>query len=202
MIDRLLFHWTIFIERTSKAVRPADRKRYLLSIVSILLVVVVMVVLFLFRRQMAGLGNWGYLGAFLIGLIANATVILPMPGLLLLFPLGITFNPFLIALAGAAGGAIGELAGYMLGYGGHTFVRNYELFLKVEKWMGRRGVLTVFLFALVPFLPIDIVGIVAGAVKFPVWKFLAACFSGKAVLYIVLTLASAWGWNLVQGWIT
>ncbi len=64
------------------------------------------------------------------------------------------------------------------------------------------GAATVFAFALVPFLPIDIVGIAAGAVRFRVWKFLAACFAGKAILYIGLTVASAWGWHFVQSWFT
>ena len=53
----------------------------------------------------------GDLGALLIALIANASVILPMPSLLLLFALGITLNPVIVGLTGAAGGARGELVG-------------------------------------------------------------------------------------------
>lgn len=61
--------------------------------------------------------------------------------------------------------------------------------------------MTVFLFSLVPFLPIDIAGLVAGALRFPVWKFLLACFLGKALLYIVMIQATAWGWDLLLRYI-
>jgi hypothetical protein len=31
-----------------------------------------------------------------------------------------------------------------------------------------------------------------------VWKFFTACFSGKALLYISLTLATSWGWHSIE----
>ena len=157
-----------------------------------------MIVLFIYRDAMTELGSWGYLGAFLIGLVANATVILPMPTLVLLFTLGATFNPILVGVTGAAGGAIGEMSGYIAGFGGHAFVKNNKLYIRAENWMRRWGSATVFVFALVPFLPIDIVGIAAGALRFPIWKFLVAGFFGKALLYICLTYATAWGWHIVE----
>ncbi len=176
--------------------------RKYIPIVTFVPVIGIMLVLFFYRDAVAELGNWGYLGAFLIGLVANATVLLPMPSLLLLFTLGITFNPVLVGLFGATGGALGEMTGYAVGYSGNTLVRNYTLFRRVEKWMGRWGAATVFVFALIPCLPIDIAGIVAGTVRFRVWKFLVASFAGKAILYIGLTITGAWGWNLIQKWFT
>ena len=171
-----------------------------IPLLSFLLVIVITVLLFLYREEVATVGNWGYLGAFLIGLVSNATVVLPMPGLLLLFTLGATFNPVLVGLTGAAGGAIGELSGYILGYSGHGFIKNYKLYVKAEGWMKRWGSAALFVFALAPVLPIDIAGIAAGAIRFPVWKFLVACFAGKAVLYICLTLATSWGWHSIEMW--
>ena len=163
-------------------------------------VIVLMVVLFIYREAVAELGNWGYLGAFLIGLVGNATVILPMPGLMLLFALGASFNPVLVGLIGAAGGTLGEMSGYILGYGGHGFITNNELYIRAETRMKKWGSVGIFMFALIPFLPLDIAGIAAGALRFPVWKFLTACFLGKSVLYISVTLASAWGWHFVERW--
>ena len=176
-------------------------KKYV-PLLSFLLVIIIMVVLFVYRQAVAELGNWGYLGAFLIGLVGNATVILPMPSLLLLFALGATFNPVMVGLTGAAGGAIGELSGYILGYSGHGFINNTQLYVKAESWMKRWGSATVFVFAVAPVLPIDVAGIAAGALRFPVWKFLVACFSGKSLLYISLTLATSWGWHSIERWFT
>jgi len=199
MEKRQLRYLPFFTYYTCETRKKITLRKYA-PLLSFLLVIVVTVVLFIYREQVSEVGNWGYLGAFLIGLVSNATIVLPMPGLLLLFTLGATFNPVLIGLTGAAGGAIGELSGYILGYSGHGFIKNNKLYVKAEGWMKKFGSAAVFVFALAPVLPIDIAGIAAGAMRFPVWKFLAACFSGKALLYIGLTLAAAWGWHSVESW--
>ena len=173
-------------------------RNHFISAASIVLVIVVMVVLYVERAHVAALGNWGYLGAFLIGLIGNATVILPMPSLLLLFALGVTFNPLLIGVVGAAGGTFGELTGYAVGYSGHGIVKNYRMFRLARVWMKRWGSLALFLFALLPILPMDVAGIAAGMVRFKVWKFLVAVFIGKAILYALVTLGTVWGWSFVS----
>jgi len=176
--------------------------RKYIPLATVVPVIAIMAALFVYRDAIATLGTWGYLGAFLIGLIANATVFLPMPGLVLLFALGVTFNPVLVGLTGAAGGTLGEMSGYIVGYSGHAFVKNRELYVKAEGWTKKWGSAGVFVFALIPFLPLDIAGIAAGALRFPVWKFLAACLLGKALLYTGMTLLTAWGWHAVLGWFT
>ena len=165
-------------------------------VLMLLLVVAVTVALFFYRDRVAELGNYGYLGAFLISLVANATIILPMPGLLILIALGAALTPVLVALVGGVGGAVGELTGYILGYSGHRVIpSNSKMYARAEGWMRRRGTITIFLFSLLPFLPLDVAGVVAGVLRFPVWKFLLACFLGKAVLYIVVIQTGAWGWE-------
>jgi membrane protein YqaA with SNARE-associated domain len=170
----------------------------LVPVASLVLVLAVMAVLYLQRDRVAALGNWGYLGAFLIGLVGNATVILPMPSLLLLFALGVTFNPILIGVVGAAGGTIGEMTGYAVGLSGHYIISNHRMLRLARVWMQRWGSLALFAFALVPVLPMDIAGMAAGMVRFKVWKFLLAVFLGKAILYALVTLGSVWGWSFVS----
>lgn len=169
----------------------------IIPLLTIVFVIAITVALFLFRERVAELDNYGYLGAFLISFIANATVILPMPGLLILIALGASFNPILVALSGAAGGALGEVSGYILGRGGRGVTRPHKWYTKAEYWMKRRGFLTVFLFALLPILPLDIAGLIAGVSHFPIWKFLLACFLGKAVLYVIMIQTGAWGWEAI-----
>jgi membrane protein YqaA with SNARE-associated domain len=191
------------IKTAPKTGRPeaAGKKTWrgrLVPAASIVFVVAVMVALYLERDRVAALGNWGYVGAFLIGLIGNATVILPMPSLLLLFALGVTFNPILIGVVGAAGGTFGELTGYAVGLSGHYMISNHRMLRLARVWMKRWGSLALFIFALVPVLPMDIAGIAAGMVRFKVWKFLVAVFIGKAILYALVTLGSVWGWSFVS----
>ena len=171
-------------------------KRRLIPLLILFMVVAITVCLFLYRDKVAQLGNYGYLSAFLISLIANATIILPFPGIVILFALGATFNPVLVGLAGGIGGTIGEMTCYMLGYSGRGVVENIRFYDKAAQWLKKWGVLTVFIFALTP-LPFDVLGIAAGVLRFPFWKFFVACWCGKTILYVGIVLAAAWGWEII-----
>jgi len=46
----------------------------------------------------------------------------------------------------------------------------------------------------------DVAGIVAGALGYPLWKFLLIAWPGKSLKYVILVLAGAWGWETVLGW--
>ncbi len=166
-------------------------RRLLLPAAAFALAIVATVVLFVFRDSVAELGNAGYLGSFLIGLVANGTVILPMPGVLPLFVLGMEFNPWLIGIAASAGGAIGELTGYAAGFSGRRIMRNNPAYIRAVGWIRKWGIWVLFLFTVTP-LPVDVVGIAAGALRFPVWKFLLVCWLGKAIFYTSVALAGRW----------
>ncbi|MFC2122660.1 VTT domain-containing protein [Bacteroidota bacterium] len=170
-------------------------KQRFFSLLTLLLVVAITFVIFLYRDRISELENMGYLGAFLISLVSNASIVLPVPGLLLLFALGAAFNPILVGILGGAGGTIGELSGYMAGRSGRVVSRSDKWFSRAERWMSRWGTLTVFVFSLVPVLPVDVAGVAAGVVGFPIRKFLVACFFGKTLLYIAMALFGAWGWE-------
>ncbi len=160
-------------------------------LLTLLLVVAITVALFFYRDRVAEFKELGYLGAFLISLVANATIILPMPGILIISALGAAFNPILVGLTGAAGGAIGEMTGYMVGYSGRGVLRSNKMYARAEGWMRRWGAMAIFIFSIAPFLPLDVAGMAAGVLRFPIWKFLLACWLGKVLLYIGAASAGA-----------
>ena len=178
-------------------------KKWLVPLATLLLVIAITITLFVYQDKVAELEEYGYLGAFLINLVANATIILPMPGQLLTFALGASFNPLLVGLAGGFGGAIGEMTGYVAGASGRGVLQDNRAYINAVGWLKRRGMAVIFLFTVTP-LPVDIVGIAAGALRYPVWKFLLVCFLGKAILYSGMAYAGAWGWETVisQHWDT
>jgi len=173
-------------------------KKNFISILTVAAVIIIAAVIFLFRDQINTLGEFGYLGAFLISLIGSLTIVLPVPGILILFALATVFNPFLIAIAGSTGGTIGELSGYALGFSGRHIFGSNKQYIRTEKWMKKWGVWAIGVFAFVPILPTDVAGIAAGALRLPVWKFFIACWIGKTLKYILLILASTWGWHFIQ----
>jgi len=181
-------------------------KKRFLPLLALLLVIAISVTLFFYGRNLetvAQLGKYRYLGAFLISLIGNASVLLPGIVLPILTALGIDFyqtsgwllGPILIGLAGGVGAAIGELTGYMVGYSGHGIVKRSKMYNRVEGWVRKWGAVTIFILSLVPFF-FDLVGIAAGVLRFPPWKFFLLCWLGRTLLYVgFVLLAAIWGWE-------
>jgi membrane protein YqaA with SNARE-associated domain len=198
----------------SNATEPGDKtgvkkggwlRQRLVPILTILLVIVISVALFVITQRYPEIvdrfESYGYVGVFFISLVSNATVILPVPGILVFIPLLTAFNPVFLGLVGAAGGVIGEITGYMAGYSGRGLVQRSKMYGRVEGWMKRWGIWVVFAFAVAPFLLLDVAGMVAGALRFPLWKFLLVAWVGKSIKYVGLALAAAWGWELLLHWI-
>ncbi len=180
-------------------------RKKVIPLLTLLLVIAITVGLLLFFQRypekVKEFENYGYLGVFVISLAFNATIVVQMPGFLVLFALGTAFNPILVGLVGATGGTIGEITGYMVGYSGRGIARSNKMYARAEGWMRRWGTMTIFVFSLVPFLPLDIAGMVAGVLRFPIWKFLLVCWVGKVLLYTGLVSAGAWGWEAVLRYI-
>jgi len=148
-----------------------------------------------YPERVEALKEYGYLGAFLISMALNATVVLPAGNFVFLFTLGGILPSFLlVGLAGGFGAAIGELTGYMAGYGGQAMVSRRKVYARLETWVKRWGALTIFVLSVVPFV-FDLAGIAAGVLRFPVWKFFIACWLGRTILYIGIAWAGALGWE-------
>ena len=132
-------------------------------------------------------GDWGYFGIFAIMALSNATIIIPAPGLFAVFAAGGAYDPLLIGIAGGLGAGLGELTGYLFGYGsaGIADAEKNRQYARVKGWMEKNGFLTVALLAAVPNPLFDIAGIAAGALKYKWWKFLIACALGAIAKSIV-----------------
>src|SRR5659263_279004 len=128
-------------------------RRNIISILSLSFAIALSVGIFLMWRfypeRLNNLKHLGYLGAFLISLLFNASIILPAGNFLALAALGALMPlPFLVGIAAGAGAAIGECTGYMAGYSGRKAAEKSRLYLRVEDWMTHWGSLTIFLFSL------------------------------------------------------
>lgn len=167
-----------------------------LRIVQILTVVVILAAIgaaVYFRDRLQELERYGYVAVFLVGLVSNATLILPVPGLAVSSVMGGVFNPWIVGLVGGAGQALGELTGYMAGYSGQTWVDENSIYNRLTQWMQQYGALAIFVLAIVPNPIFDLGGMVAGALRLPLWKFLVSCTAGKVVKNIIFALAGYYG---------
>lgn len=150
-------------------------------IVAILLVIAISVSIFLLRDQANRLAVYGYPGVFLIAFMAYGTVILPAPGLAIIFTLAGVLNPILVALFAGAGAAAGETIGYLAGYSGQAVLEKRTGYERIYFWMKKNAAATIFVLSVIPNPFFDLAGIAAGAFRISVWKFLFYCWSGETV---------------------
>jgi uncharacterized membrane protein YdjX (TVP38/TMEM64 family) len=168
------------------------RRLTILRILVLVGVVALIVALFIFRDQVKKLENYGYIGIFLISIAANATIIIPLPGVAFTTAMGAIFNPIGVAVAAGLGAAFGELSGYLAGFSGQGVVERVALYERLTNWMSEHQNLAYVMIVVVAFIPnpiFDLAGMASGALKLPIWKFLIACAIGKILKMLMFSYA-------------
>ncbi len=175
--------------------------RYMLSkklagFLGVFLAIFVSFALYYFRQEIIVFSQLGYLGLFVTSMLTNATVFIPIPYIPVVAVAATILNPFFVALCAGVGSAIGELTGFLAGASGKAFVSDNQRFKKIEVYMSKYGMWTIFFLSFVPNFIIDVAGIVCGATKVPVYKFLVATAAGKFARYLVICYATYFGFQL------
>ncbi len=156
-------------------------------------------------QWVAATGHWGYVGAFLISLVASATIVLPAPGLAVIIAMSAALDPVVLALVAAVGGSLGELTGYVAGASGRALVEENEAgnnrwLRRTRRWTEQYGAWTLFAFSAFPLPLFDVAGMVAGALRMRLATFLVAVTAGKSVKYVVILLLGAQSLAWLEQW--
>jgi len=200
-------------------VRPASwwRKNYIRILVLVVTIgIMVTLILFGFAYrdkivEIKELKSFGYPFVFLMGIAGSCAPVWPLTGSLSAFVWagwsGFSWGIPLVALAAGTGEAIGELSGYMLGYGGQPALENWKRFRRLEGWMKRHGSAAIFIMSAVP-IPFHIIKLInasAAASHFPLWKMFLLCWMGKNIKCLGFAVAGAgllpWFTDLVERFI-
>ena len=169
------------------------RKTENLVRLGILALVLAAIITALLLRNSFGASEIGYGAVALSALVASAGLVIPVPALATSCATAIFLGPFLVGLIAGTAEAAGELSGYYLGYTGRDVLARSRVYQRMERWMQARGWLLLFLVSLVPNPVFDVVGIAAGALRYPVWRFLAVVWAGKLLKFLVFAYACAAG---------
>lgn len=151
----------------------------------------VTLLIFIFAPHIRQFQQYGYPGVFLISLIANASIALPIPSLAVTFSMGAILSWPLVGLVAGIGEALGESTGYLAGYTGSAMVENKQLYKRMRRWVENHGMLTIFVLSVVPNPIIDLAGIAAGMLRYGYFKFLLACWLGKTIKTLIFAWAGA-----------
>lgn len=168
-----------------------NQRQILVRVLALIAVITISVYIYGIRDRADQLAVYGYPGIFLLSFLAYATVLLPAPGVAVVFTMGAVFNPLGVALAAGTGAALGELTGYMAGFSGQAVVERAHLYDTLALWMQKKGSLTVLLLAALPNPFFDLAGVAAGALKMPLPKFLLWCWIGEILKMLFFAIAGA-----------
>ena len=168
-----------------------NQKTLLFRVVILIALLLLTVFLLLNRNQIKEFAKFGYVGIFFVSILSNATLILPIPGVVFTSAMGAVFNPFWVALAAGCGAALGELTGYLAGFSGQFVVEHKDWYQKLEQLMKKYGNLTVLVMAFIPNPLFDLAGIAAGVLKMPVARFLLWCAIGKILKMLLFAFTGS-----------
>ncbi|MBI4310359.1 MAG: VTT domain-containing protein [Chloroflexi bacterium] len=167
----------------------------LLRRLALVAVLIVSVAALLLQSRLGDPETAGYPALFLISLLGNASIILPVPAFLAICYGGATLSPVLAGMAGGLGQALGETTGYVAGFSGSDLAQRSRLYKRVKPWMDRCGWLVVLAFALIPLPLFDVVGLIAGATRMPLWQFLVVTIVGKTLRAVGVAVACSLGYD-------
>lgn len=168
-----------------------EKRITLARILALFIVIALSVFVYSIRDRAAELAVYGYPGILVISFLAYATVLLPAPGVAVVFTMGSVFNPFGVALAAGTGAALGELSGYLAGFSGQAVVERVDIYARLTAWMKRNGSLTILLLAAIPNPFFDLAGVAAGSLRMHVVRFFIFCWIGEVIKMSIFAFAGA-----------
>jgi membrane protein YqaA with SNARE-associated domain len=166
-------------------ISPAERRRRTLQPALIGLIALLFNIgVYFLPIDYGAFGNYAYLGVFLITLIANATVIIPIPYPAIIARVAMqSDNLALVIVAGALGSALGESVAFFVGRSGRGAVEDTRFYRWVQHQMRHpwRAFAVLFGLAAPPNPLFDVAGLAAGALGLPYWMFFTAVLLGRMV---------------------
>jgi membrane protein DedA with SNARE-associated domain len=173
----------------------------ILRILALFAVVALTVYISSLRDRVEQFASFGYPGIFLIALLANATILLPAPGVAIIYAMGAIFNPLGVGLAAGTGGAIGELSGYLAGFSGQAVVERTDVYNRIKPWIDKYGGWAILVLSAIPNPFFDLAGIAAGIAKMPVHVFLLFTLIGQLIKMTVFALAGHYSIALIANFL-
>jgi membrane protein DedA with SNARE-associated domain len=184
--------------------KASPRKReYIIGALALALTIAACVAVVLYWDYIKQVEQYGYFGAFFISVLAGATVLVPIPGILVVFTLGSVLNPALVGIVSGMGEAVGSIGIYLSGWSGQKAVQNlnHKWMNRFVGWIRRRGEIAVFLMSAILnplFYPFTAI---AGMLRFGLVKFFFLCWGGKTIKNTIIAYLGFFGLRSVLRWV-
>jgi membrane protein DedA with SNARE-associated domain len=183
--------------------RKPTRREALIGGISVTITIVSCVLIIQHREFLDQMARWGYVGCFVINILATGTFVLPGFGIVFTFTLGGVLNPAIVGAVAGIGEAIGATGAYFTGYGGKGLLkdRNNRFYTRCTDLIERHGSKAVFLFACIitpiyyPF------SVLLGMLRFGWLRFFLATWAGRTVKNMILAYLGYFGLRSIMQWL-
>ena len=186
------------------AKRKPSKREIIIGGVSLAITIALCIFIVRHRIYMEEISQWGYIGCFIINILASGTVVMPGFGTLLTFTLGGVLNPAIVGAVAGFGETLGALGAYFTGYNGrHLFQSTEEnlFYIRIDNFFHRHGSKGVFFMAAI-FNPIFYPFAVAlGMLRFKLMQFFLATWAGRTIKNMVLAYLGYLGLHSVLKWL-
>ncbi|MDY7019307.1 MAG: VTT domain-containing protein [Chloroflexota bacterium] len=154
------------------------------------------------RYYLEEISHWGYLGCFIINLLASGTLVMPGFGIPFTFTLGGVLHPAIVGAIAGMGETLGSLGAYFTGYGGRGLLRdtNNSLYIRFSNLLHRHGSKGIFFMAAIinPFYyPF---AVLVGMMRFGWIRFFLATWVGRTIKNMVLAYLGYFGLRSILQW--
>ena len=161
----------------------------ILRILALAVVIGITYYIFSIRDRVEEFTEFGYPGIFLVALLANATILIPAPGVAVVYAMGAVFHPIGVGIAAGTGGALGELSGYLAGFSGQAVIERTDIYGRTKPWIDRYGGWAILVLSAIPNPFFDAAGIAAGIAKMPLKTFLFFVWIGQLIKMTIFAYA-------------
>ena len=169
--------------------KAQHRRNIVLAIAGVVFLLAFNIAVFLAPIDYGAFTSFAYLGAFIVTLLANALIVIPIPYVPIVAHIGATAAlPWLVVVLGALGSVLGESVAFLAGRAELGLVSEHPIYRRLHR-VAQRPLLAgiiLFAFALPPNPLFDVGGLAAGAVGMPYRVFFVAVFAARLIRLAVI----------------
>ncbi len=180
--------------------RQTSKRNLWPAVISVGLTTTLCILIIQHREFIDELRHWGYLGLFLVNVVASGTLVLPGMGAIITFTFGGVLHPAIVGLVAGLGEATGAVGAYLTGYGGRGLLVADPLRGRFSAFMERHGSKAMFLMAALvnpiyyPF------AVWMGVLRIRVGRFFMYTLLGRTLKNLLLAYLGFFGIRTILQW--
>ena len=183
--------------------RKPTKREALIGGLSLAVTITLCILIIQHRSYLDQIAQYGYIGCFVINILASGTLVMPGLGMIFTFTLGGVLNPAIVGAVAGIGEALGAVSAYFTGYSGRGLFRNTNsgFYIRFSDMLHRHGSKGVFFMASIinPFYyPF---AVFLGMLRFGLTRFFLATWAGRTIKNMILAYLGYFGLRSILQWL-